>query len=143
MDIKGFVNGLNFKQRVAAALTSAALAGGGYYYLHGNTVSPEQAVSHSMHKEASVKMTVLSGKDFLDSKSKQPKSSVLNNTADYKASTLTVYIDRARCPGHSFASLQGKTITVNGVINEWKNPKTGKTTPEIKVTSPDQIRIAN
>jgi hypothetical protein len=141
MDIKKLVESMNVKQRVAAALTSAALAGGGYYYLHGASVTPEQAVSHNMHQNANVKFTVLSGKDFLDPKTKQPKSTVLNNTADYKQSTMTIYIDRARCPGFSFASLQGKTITVNGVVNEWKNTKTGKSTPEIKVTSADQIKI--
>lgn len=141
MDIQKMLADLNFKQKLAAALTSAAIAGGGYYFLQGSPVTPQQAVNKSMHKEASVKFTVLSGKDFIDGKTKQPKSTVLNDTADYKASTMTIYIDRARCPGFSFASLQGKTITVKGVVQEWKNAKTGKTTPEIKVTSSDQISV--
>jgi len=93
-----------------------------------------------MHKENSVRFTVLSGKDFLDGKTKQPKSTVLNDTVDYKASSLTIYIDRTRCPQFNYASLQGKTITVKGHVQEYK-VKDGKSKPEIKVTDPSQITI--
>lgn len=129
------------KQRIAAALVAGTL-GGGYWYNTHASVSPQQAVTSGMHKENAVKFTVLSGKDFIDGKSKQPKSTVLNDTADYKAASLTVYIDRAKCPQFNYASLQGKTITVKGFVQEWKG-KDGKSKPEIKVTSPDQISVAN
>lgn len=133
------VKNSNLKQRIAAGLVAAAAAGG-YYYTHGTPVSPTVAATSGMHKEQVVKFTVLSGKDFLDGKSKQPKSTVLNDTVDYKQSSLTVYIDRARVPGLNYAQLQGKSITVRGYVTEWKG-KDGKSKPEIKVTDASQITI--
>lgn len=131
----------SLKQRITAALVAGAL-GGGYWYNAHATVSPQQAVTSGMHKENTVKMTVLSGKDFIDGKTKAPKSTVLNDTADYKAASLTVYIDRTRCPQFNYASLQGKTISVKGFVQEWKG-KDGKSKPEIKVTDPSQISVVN
>ena len=136
--IKTLVLNSNLKQRVAAAVLAAGAAGG-WYYTHA-TVSPQVAATSGMHKENSVKFTVLSGKDFLDGKTKQPKSTILNDTVDYKASSLTIYIDRAKCPQFNYASLQGKTITVKGHVQEYKG-KDGKSKPEIKVTDPSQITI--
>lgn len=140
MNISELFTNMNLKQKIATAIASSVLAGSGYYYLHGATVSPQEAVSRNMGKEVTTKFTVLSGKDFLDAKTKGPKSSVLNDTSDYKASTVTVYIDRAKCPGLSFAGLQGKTITVRGYVGEWTD-KMGKKKPEIKVTDASQITI--
>lgn len=141
MDIKETVLKSTLKQRITAAIV-AGVIGGGYWYNAHATVSPAVAVTSGMHKENSVKMTVLSGKDFLDAKTKAPKSTILNDTADYKAASLTVYIDRAKCPQFNYAALQGKTITVKGFVQEYKG-KDGKSKPEIKVTSPDQISVVN
>lgn len=141
MNIQEVIVKSSLKQRITAALVAGAL-GGGYWYNAQATVSPSVAATSGMHKENSVKMTVLSGKDFLDGKTKTPKSTVLNDTADYKAASLTVYIDRAKCPQFNYASLQGKTITVKGFVQEYKG-KDGKSKPEIKVTSPDQISVVN
>jgi DNA/RNA endonuclease YhcR with UshA esterase domain len=141
MNIQEIVTKSTLKQRIAAALVAGTI-GGGYWYNTHASVSPQQAVTSGMHKENSVKFTVLSGKDFLDGKTKQPKSTVVNDTADHKAASFTVYIDRTRCPQWNYASLQGKTITVKGFVQEYKG-KDGKSKPEIKVTSPDQISVAN
>jgi len=134
MNISDLVTSMNLKQRIAAAITGTVLAGSGYYYLHGATITPQEAVNSNMGKEVTTKFTVLSGKDF------GTKSSVLNDTVDYKVSTITVYIDRAKCPTLTFAGLQGKTISVRGSVGEWTD-KMGKKKPEIKVTSPSQITI--
>ena len=134
MNISDLVTSMNLKQRIAAAITGTVLAGSGYYYLHGATITPAEAVNSNMGKEVVTKFTVLSGKDF------GTKSFVLNDTLDYKASTITVYVDKAKCPGLSFAGLQGKTISVRGSVGEWTD-KMGKKKPEIKVTTPSQITI--
>ena len=141
MDIKETVLKSTLKQRITAALV-AGLIGGGYWYNAHATVTPSIAATQGMNKENNVKFVVLSGKDFLDGKTKQPKSTVLNDTADYKAASLTVYIDRTKCPQFSHASLQGKTLNIKGFVQEYKG-KDGKSKPEIKVTSPDQISVIN
>jgi hypothetical protein len=134
MNISEILTSMNLKQRIAAAITGTVLAGSSYYYLHGSTITPAEAVNSNMGKEVVTKFTVLSGKDF------GTKSFVLNDTVDYKASTITVYVDKAKCPGLSFAGLQGKTISVRGSVGEWTD-KMGKKKPEIKVTNPSQITI--
>lgn len=92
MDIKETVLKSTLKQRITAALV-AGLIGGGYWYNAHATVAPSVAATQGMNKENNVKFVVLSGKDFIDGKTKQPKSTILNDTADYKAASLTVYID--------------------------------------------------
>lgn len=141
MDIKETVLKSSLKQRITAALV-AGLIGGGYWYNAHATVQPSVAATAGLNKENNVKMTVLSGKDFLDGKTKAPKSTVLNDTADYKAASLTIYIDRARCPQFSHAALQGKTINVKGFVQTYTG-KDGKSKPEIKVTDPAQISVIN
>jgi len=86
------------------------------------------------------KFTVLSGKDFLDPVTKLPKSTILNDTSDYKQASLTIYIDRNRCPQWNYASLQGKTITVKGHVQNYTDKK-GKSKPEIKVVDASQITV--
>ena len=136
MDIKETVLKSTIKQRLIA-IGTAALIGGGYWYnAPAATVSPEVAVTNNMNKEVVTKFTVLSGKDF------GSKSFVLNDTVDFKVATLTVYVDKVKCPSLSYASLQGKTISVRGSVGEWTD-KMGKKKPEIKVTNPSQISVIN
>jgi len=141
MDIKETVLKSTLKQRIIA-IGTAALIGGGYWMNAHATVAPSVAATQGLNKENNVKMTVLSGKDFLDGKTKAPKSTILNDTTDYKAASLTVYIDRTKCPQFSHAALQGKTINVKGFVQEYKG-KDGKSKPEIKVTDPAQISVIN
>lgn len=141
MDIKELITKSTLKQRIAAALVAGTI-GGGYWYNTHASVSPQQAITSGMHKENTVKFTVLSGKDFIDGKTKLPKSTVLNDSGDPKSKNFVVYIDRTKCPQWNYAALQGKTITVRGFVQEYKG-KDGKTTPEIKVTDPSQISVAN
>jgi hypothetical protein len=140
MNIQEIVSKMDIKKKIIAVVAGTSLAGGGYYYLNGSTVSPQQAVSTGMHKETNVRFTVLSGRDNFNPKTKEQVSSLLNNTAKWQDSTLAVYIDAKTCPGHTFRSLQGKDITVHGVVTEYKD-KLGKTRPEIKVTDPKQIKV--
>lgn len=141
MNIQETVLKSTLKQRITAALVATVL-GGGYWYNAHATVAPSVAATQGLNKENNVKMTVLSGKDFLDGKTKAPKSTILNDTTDYKAASLTVYIDRTKCPQFSHAALQGKTINVKGFVQTYTG-KDGKSKPEIKVTSPDQISVVN
>ncbi len=129
----------NLKQKIAAGIVAATI-GGGYYYAQGTPVAPSVAATSKMNQDAVTKFTVLSGKDFLDSKTKQPKSTILNDTTDYKQASLTIYIDRNRCPQWNYASLQGKTITVRGHVQTYQG-KDGKSKPEIKVTEASQITV--
>lgn len=138
-NIKNVIVNSSLKQRIAAGIVAATL-GGGYYFAQGTPVSPSVAATSKMNQDAVTKFTVLSGKDFLDGKTKAPKSTVLNDTVDYKQSSLTVYIDRTRCPQWNYASLQGKTITVRGHVQTYQS-KDGKSKPEIKVTDASQITV--
>ena len=141
MDIKKLFEGMNVKQKIGTALTTAALGYGGYYYAQAAPVPVAVALlKKNTGSEVNTKFTVLSGKDFKDPTTNTPKSSVLNDTAKWQDATITVYINAVTCPALSFAALQGKTITVHGAITEYKD-KLGKTKPEIKVSSPNQITI--
>lgn len=138
-NVKNLIVNSSLKQRIAAGIVAATL-GGGYYFAQGTPVAPSVAATSKMNQDAVTKFTVLSGKDFLDGKTKAPKSTVLNDTVDYKQSSLTVYIDRTRCPQWNYASLQGKTITVRGHVQTYQG-KDGKSKPEIKVTDASQITV--
>jgi DNA/RNA endonuclease YhcR with UshA esterase domain len=138
-NIKAMILNSNLKQKIAAGIVAATI-GGGYYYAQGTPVAPSVAATSKMNQDAVTKFTVLSGKDFLDSKTKQPKSTILNDTTDYKQASLTIYIDRNRCPQWNYASLQGKTITVRGHVQTYQG-KDGKSKPEIKVTEASQITV--
>lgn len=138
-NVKNIIVNSSLKQRIAAGIVAATL-GGGYYFAQGTPVSPSVAATSKMNQDAVVKFTVLSGKDFIDPKTNLPKSTVLNDTNDYKQASWTVYIDRTRCPGWNYASLQGKTITVKGHVQNYTDKK-GKSKPEIKVTDASQITV--
>lgn len=138
-NIKAMILNSNLKQKIAAGIV-ATVIGGGYFYAQGTPVTPAVAATSKMNQDAVTKFTVLSGKDFLDPVTKLPKSTILNDTSDYKQASLTIYIDRTRCPQWNYASLQGKTITVKGHVQNYTDKK-GKSKPEIKVVDANQITV--
>lgn len=138
-NIKSMILNSNLKQKIAAGIVAATI-GGGYFYAQGTPVAPSVAATTKMNQDAVTKFTVLSGKDFLDPVTKLPKSTILNDTSDYKQASLTIYIDRNRCPQWNYASLQGKTITVKGHVQNYTDKK-GKSKPEIKVVDANQITV--
>lgn len=126
---------LSIKERIAAGITAALLTSGGVYYASA-AKTPIDAVRSDMNQHTRVQFRVASGKD--SSWFTKSKYTLLNDTTSYKDKHLTVYVDTKACPGLTFRALKDKTITVTGLMENYR----GKS-PTIRVTSPSQLTINN
>jgi hypothetical protein len=127
------VKGWGLKERVAAGITAALLTSGGVYYAQA-AKTPTDAVKSDMGQHTKVAFNVSSGKD--SSWYSRSKYSLLNDTVNYKNKNVTVYVDTKACPNLTYRALRGKTITVSGLMENYK----GKS-PTIRVTNPSQVTI--
>jgi len=131
--ISNKVKGWGLKERIAAGVTAAILTSGGVYYANA-AKDPMTAVRTDMGQHTKVQFQVASGKD--SPWYSRSKYTLLNDTSSYKDKHLTVYVDTKTCPGLTFRALKGKTVTVNGLMENYK----GKS-PTIRVTNPNQVTI--
>lgn len=124
---------LDMRKRIIAGLTAGAMAFSfGYYYTHAKTVS--DAIRSDMGQHTKVQFKVEGGKDSAWYSSS--KYTLLQDSSSYKDKHLTISIDRKACPNLTYRDLKGKTITVDGKLENYK----GKS-PSIRVTNPNQIVI--
>jgi|LakMenE01Jun11ns_1017448.scaffolds.fasta_scaffold9353785_2 hypothetical protein len=129
--VQSFWTKLDMRKRVIAGLTAGMMAFGfGYYYTHAKTVA--DAVRTDMGQHTKVQFVVAGGKD--SPWYSASKYTLLQDTSSYKDKHLTISIDRKACPNLTYRSLKGKTITVDGMLENYK----GKS-PSIRVTNPNQI----
>lgn len=131
--VQTFWTKLDMRKRVIAGLTAGVMAFGfGYYYTHAKTVS--DAIRTDMGQQTKVQFRVAGGKDSAWYSSS--KYTLLQDSSSYKDKHLTISIDRKACPNLTYRDLKGKTITVDGMLENYK----GKS-PSIRVTNPNQIVI--
>ena len=131
--VQSFWTKLDMRKRVIAGLTAGMMAFGfGYYYTHAKTVG--EAIRSDMGQHTKVQFKVEGGKDSAWYSSS--KYTLLQDSSSYKDKHLTISIDRKACPNLTYRDLKGKTITVDGKLENYK----GKS-PSIRVTNPSQIVI--
>lgn len=131
--VQSFWTRLDMRKRIIAGLTAGIMAFGfGYYYTHAKTVS--DAIRTDMGQHTKVQFKVAGGKD--SAWYSASKYTLLTDTSSYKDKHLTISIDRKACPNLTYRDLKGKTITVDGMLENYK----GKN-PSIRVTNPSQIVV--
>ena len=131
--VQSFWTKLDMRKRIIAGVTAATMAFGlGFYYTQAKSVS--DAIRSDMGQHTKVQFKVAGGKDSAWYSSS--KYTLLQDTSSYKDKHLTISIDRKSCPNLTYRDLKGKTITVDGMLENYK----GKS-PSIRVTNPNQIVV--